>query len=84
MLMNDRFFKENFEKTAKLTKREREIVGLLSQGMSNNEIAAFSYTSIRTVHKHRRHIKEKLGTQSFYDLLQFTEVFDLTNKENNT
>jgi len=82
--MNDRFFKENFEKTAKLTKREREIIGLLSQGMSNNEIAAFSYTSIHTVHKHRQHIKEKLGTQSFYDLLQFAEVFDLTNKENNT
>jgi DNA-binding CsgD family transcriptional regulator len=44
-----------------LTKREREIAVLVSQGLSNRQIAATAYISDRTVETHVQHILGKLG-----------------------
>ena len=76
----DSFFKKNFQKAAKLTRKEKEIIGLLAQGMNSKEIAGHTYTSVHTVNTHRQHIHEKLAVNNIHSLLQFAEAFDLTGK----
>ncbi len=78
VLENDGFFKENFNKVCSLTKREKEIAGLLANGMSGREIAAAKYISLHTVNTHRKKISDKLAIHNFASLLKFAEVFDLT------
>lgn len=76
----NQFLKNNFEKAASLTKKEKEICRLLTQGLNSKEIAASSFTSIHTVNTHRQHIKKKLGIQNLHGLLQFAAAFDVTEK----
>jgi DNA-binding CsgD family transcriptional regulator/tetratricopeptide (TPR) repeat protein len=47
-----------------LTRREAEILGLVSQGMRNSSIAKRLFLSIRTVDRHVSAILSKLGVQS--------------------
>jgi DNA-binding CsgD family transcriptional regulator len=47
-----------------LSKREKEILGLLGQGLSNAEIGTRLFISPATVKIHVRHIFEKLGVKS--------------------
>jgi DNA-binding CsgD family transcriptional regulator len=47
-----------------LTPREREIVGLLAEGLTNREIAARLVISLRTAETHVDHILTKLGMTS--------------------
>ena len=47
-----------------LTRREREVLGLLSEGLTNAEIAARLYITPSTAKVHVRHIFEKLGVRS--------------------
>jgi DNA-binding CsgD family transcriptional regulator len=48
----------------KLSKREKEVLGLVGQGMSNVEIGRQLFISPVTVKVHVRHIFEKLGVKS--------------------
>lgn len=48
----------------KLTRRETEVCGLLSQGLSNKEIAKTLFISESTAKVHVRHILEKLGVRT--------------------
>jgi DNA-binding NarL/FixJ family response regulator len=47
-----------------LTDREREIIDLLAQGLSNKAIAARLYLSVRTVEGHLANIYPRLGVHS--------------------
>jgi DNA-binding CsgD family transcriptional regulator len=47
-----------------LTEREREILDLLAQGLSNKMIAAQLYLSVRTVEGHLANIYSRLGVHS--------------------
>lgn len=47
-----------------LTKREREILGLLLKGSSNKEIANLTYVSTETVKSHLQNIYRKIGVKS--------------------
>jgi DNA-binding NarL/FixJ family response regulator len=52
------------ESTALLTEKEREVLILLRQGMTNKEIAARLSRSPNTVKIHVSHILEKLNLRS--------------------
>jgi PAS domain S-box-containing protein len=54
-----------------LTKRELEIVKLISEEWSNSEIADKLFISVRTVETHRRNIMQKLHTKSVISLVHY-------------
>jgi DNA-binding NarL/FixJ family response regulator len=49
---------------AKLTKREREVLGLLAEGLRQDEIAARLFITRKTVGTHMENILRKLGVRS--------------------
>jgi DNA-binding NarL/FixJ family response regulator len=49
---------------SELTSREQEVHALLSEGLTNREIAQRLFISETTVKVHVRHILEKLGARS--------------------
>jgi DNA-binding NarL/FixJ family response regulator len=54
-----------------LSPREREIIQLLAEGKSNNEVAEVLYISAKTVETHRAHIMEKLNLHSIAELVHY-------------
>lgn len=54
-----------------LTKREEEILGLVAQGLTSQEIANKLFISPRTVETHRAHLMEKLGVNNTAGLVRF-------------
>ncbi len=54
-----------------LTDREREILALIAEGLSNQEIAQKLYISIKTVQTHRTHIMEKLDLHNRAQLVRY-------------
>ena len=53
-----------------LTKRELEILNLISQAMSNKEIAKELFISVQTVSVHRKNIMRKLGVTNTAGLVK--------------
>jgi two-component system, LuxR family, response regulator FixJ len=58
------------ERQERLTRREREIVKLLTAGHSNREIATQLGISPRTVEVHKARIMDKLGCHSLAELIR--------------
>jgi DNA-binding NarL/FixJ family response regulator len=54
-----------------LTQREREVLQLAAQGMSNGEIGERLAISARTAETHRSNFMRKLGLQSQTELVRF-------------
>jgi DNA-binding NarL/FixJ family response regulator len=52
---------------SRLTKREREVLGLVAEGMSNRAIAARLFVTERTVEAHSTQIFQKLGLPESVD-----------------
>src|SRR5262249_23325400 len=52
-----------------LSEREREVLRLLAEGHTNQEIAARLYISVRTAETHRAHIMQKLGFSTRAELV---------------
>ncbi len=52
-----------------LTKREKQIVGLIATGYMNKEIANKLYISLRTVETHRKNVIKKLEVKSPFELI---------------
>lgn len=52
-----------------LTQREREVLQLIGEGRSNQEIANELSVSVKTVEAHRAHLKDKLNARNRRDLI---------------
>lgn len=61
---------EGFVKKHRLTKRETQILNLISQAMSNKEIGRKLFISDQTVSVHRKNIMRKLGVRSTAGLIK--------------
>lgn len=59
------------KKMTELTSRESEILSLISDGLSNNQIAEKLFISRKTVEGHRRNIRKKLGLVGFSELIRY-------------
>lgn len=64
-----------------LSKRETEILKLIGEGKTSNEIADLLFISKNTVDTHRKNIMHKLGIQGKTDLLRFAieKKYDFKN-----
>lgn len=63
-------FEDKFIKKYNLTKREIEILRLISHALSNKEIAKELYISDQTVSVHRKNIMRKLGVSNTAGLIK--------------
>lgn len=54
-----------------LTTREREVLQLIAEGRTNNEIAQLLVISVKTVEKHRSSVMEKLDIHDVAGLVRF-------------
>ena len=54
-----------------LTTRELEVMQLLAQGYTNQEIAQRLVLSVKTVETHRAHVMEKLGLRTRAELVRY-------------
>jgi DNA-binding NarL/FixJ family response regulator len=66
-----RIFRDQFVTRMKLTEREIEIIRLLAQGRSANEVGETLFLSTHTVNTHRKNIFRKLGINSTVELVHF-------------
>jgi RNA polymerase sigma factor (sigma-70 family) len=65
------------ERVRRLTPREKEVMALLSSGMSNKEIGLKLNISHRTVEVHRSRIMEKMKAESFPRLIDMARACDI-------
>lgn len=62
---------DHFLKQFNLTKRETEIVGLIKEGFTNQQMAEKLFLSIFTIETHRKNIMQKLQLNSPSALIRF-------------
>lgn len=64
-------YEDRFVIKQKLTKREHEVLELITQAKNNKEIAKELYISDQTVGVHRKNIMRKLGVRNTINLIKF-------------
>ncbi len=64
-------YEDRFQIRQKLTRREREVLALITQAKNNKEIAQELYISYQTVGVHRKNIMRKLGVRSTVNLIRY-------------
>jgi DNA-binding NarL/FixJ family response regulator len=74
--VTDKLFQLNnaeqlFQEYEKLTTREREVLKLIAEGLSNKDIADRLFVSVRTVEHHRANIMKKLDIKSTASLVKY-------------
>jgi len=67
------------ESSRALTKREKEILSLVINGVSNSVIAEQLEISVRTVENHRANILRKVGVKNTAELVRYTLQNDVLN-----
>ncbi len=60
-----------------LTRREKEILGLISEGLTNNQIASQLFISELTVDTHRRNLLMKFEANNTASLIRLAVKYDL-------
>jgi len=70
-IVSSRQFNTNEMTTIELSEREREVLILISSGMSNNDIADALFISKRTVEKHRANLLEKTNCNNTATLVMW-------------
>ncbi|MBC7507743.1 MAG: helix-turn-helix transcriptional regulator, partial [Ferruginibacter sp.] len=69
------WMKRNFAKFCRLSKREKQLLGMFAFGKTNTDIAEMLGLTILTVNTHRRNIKAKLGIKTFTEMYRFAVAF---------
>jgi DNA-binding NarL/FixJ family response regulator len=69
--------KKQREDSVKLTKREVEIIKLIAEGMTSQEMANKLFISPRTVETHRANLMKKIGVKNAIELVKKAEQMDL-------
>ena len=64
-------FEDRFLLRKKLTRREQEVLELITKALNNKEIASQLYISDQTVGVHRKNIMRKLGVRNTVNLIKF-------------
>ncbi|MNL09486.1 Oxygen regulatory protein NreC [compost metagenome] len=77
LLEENNFLRHNLNTFAKLSAREREILALMALGKTSLETAEQLFIAQTTVETHRKNIKQKLNTNSYYEICQYARAFDL-------
>lgn len=77
LLEENNFLRKNFQKFSRLSARECEVLKQLALGKSSAETATELFISLSTVETHRKNIRKKLETASYYELCQYARAFDL-------
>ena len=72
------FVAKHYKRFALLSKREKEVIALLAEGMSSGKISDSLFISKHTVNTHRKNIYQKLDINKFSELLRFAIAFELT------
>ncbi|HAH05925.1 MAG TPA: DNA-binding response regulator [Elusimicrobia bacterium] len=67
------------EKEAELTPREREVLGLLAEGLANKEVARKLGISVRTAETHRERLSHKLNILTVAGLTKYAIQHGLTS-----
>ncbi|HKI95849.1 MAG TPA: response regulator transcription factor [Gemmatimonadales bacterium] len=62
--------------SVRMTRREREVIGLIAEGLSNKEIAAQLHIATHTVKSHVRNIMEKLTLHTRLQIAAFAHRGD--------
>jgi DNA-binding NarL/FixJ family response regulator len=71
LLLNRKKNKETNVQLSQLSEREKEIIILVAEGLSSNEISARLFISPRTVDTHRNNILQKLDLPNIASLVSF-------------
>ncbi len=69
------------EALSRLTPRERQVLKLLSEGLSNKEVAKSLGVAVKTAMAHRFNLKEKLGIRNRAMLIRFAMRVGLIPQE---
>ncbi len=77
LLEEQEVMRSNLNRFTKLSKREKEIIKYLVEGLSSVAIAEKLFVSASTIEQHRKNIKAKLGIKTMPDLVKFAQVFNL-------
>ncbi len=64
-------FKDNFIIKYKLSKREIEVLKLITEGLTNHKIAEKLFLSTFTIDTHRKNIIQKVGVKNTAELVKF-------------
>ncbi len=78
--MNNRSIENNFE-TVSLTERQREVLQLISEGLSSIQISSKLHLSEKTISTHKRKIMEKLKIYHVAGLTKFAVREGITSLE---
>ncbi len=70
-------YEDGFIIKQKLTRREQEILQLITEAKNNKEIASELYISDQTVGVHRKNIMRKLGVRNTVNLIKFALEYQL-------
>jgi len=77
LLDESNFLQQNHNRYCRLTKREKEVLKYMALGKSSAETAEELFISQGTVDTHRKNIRNKLETKSYFELSQYARSFDL-------
>ena len=71
------YIRKNMQRFGSLSKREKQILKLVAQGQSTNQIAEKLFLSPQTVKTHRKNISKKLELTRSIEWEYFAEAFNL-------